>query len=238
MFDLDFSLYATAIITSIMLGLIFMYFNSRKQNLSKEYLFYLIIYILVGIIVGAKYFDYFANINKYKTFKFLSLGLSSYGAVIGITIMIFIYSKQFKKDFYTILSLIMQSVPLIYGISKIGCFLAGCCYGIEYNGPLNVVYKYSNSAPKGIKLFPIQIIEAIVFIIIFIIFYKKRKNTNKKKSVGELFIVCGTAKFLLDFFRHTHMYQLISINQITSILFIGIGLYFMLPKRNTKKIKK
>ena len=235
MFNLSFSLYSLIISLSIIIGLIFVYINLKEENFSKEQLFYLTIYCLIGIFFGAKYFDYFINIKTYKSFNLLSLGLSSYGAIIGILIMLFIFSKQFKKDLFKILYLTIPSMPLIYGIGKIGCFLAGCCYGIEYKGPLNIVYKYSNSAPKGIKLFPIQIIEAIVFIIIFIIFYKKRKNTNKKKSVGELFIACGTAKFLLDFFRHTHMYQLISINQITSIVFIGIGLSLMLSKKKTKK---
>lgn len=234
MFNLDFSLYAIIIIVSIIVGLIFIYFNSKEQDFTKEHLFYLFIYILVGIIVGAKYFDYFTNINKYKSFNFYALGLSSYGAIIGIIIMIFIYSKQFKKSFFTVLHLIIQSVPLIYGISKLACFVAGCCYGIEYDGLFNVTYNYSNSAPKGIKLFPIQIVEAIVFIIIFIIFYKKRNNINKKKSVGEIFIACGLAKFLLDFLRHTHMDEIISINQITSILFVIIGIYLKFSKQSKK----
>ena len=96
------------------------------------------------------------------------MGLSSYGAVIGLIVMLFLYSKQHKKKFKDLLFAIMPSIPLMYGIGKIGCFLVGCCYGIKYYGPLSITYNYSPSAPKDIGLFPIQLLEAIVFIIIFV----------------------------------------------------------------------
>ena len=60
-------------------------------------------------------------------------------------------------------------LPLLYAVGKIGCFIAGCCYGIEYYGIGNVVYNYvPKSEIIGLHLFPIQIVESIVFFLIFI----------------------------------------------------------------------
>ena len=117
------------------------------------------------------------------------------------------------------------SIPLIYSIGKIACFLTGCCYGIEYNGPFSIRYLYSQSNINGVSLFPIQLLESIVFFIIFIISFNIviRGKVNNK-NIGILTIMIFLCKFLLDFLRFTHMENLISFNQIMCIPFILFGL--------------
>lgn len=231
MFNIDFNFYGFFIILSLIIGLIFICVNAKELKFTKEDIIFLVVYLLVGMIVGAKYYDYFVNIDNYKSFNFFALGLSSYGAVIGFIIMLFIYSKQFKKDFITMLKLIIPSLPLIYGLSKIACFISGCCYGIEYDGIFSVTYNYSSSAPNGISLFPIQIVETVVFLLIFIFFYIKRNKIEDKKYIGYMFIVCGFFKFILDFLRHVHVLEIISTNQIFSLVFIVIGIIFIFYKK-------
>ena len=228
----EINFYGPIILISIIVGLLFIYINAKEIKFKKEEFFYLILYIFIGIIVGAKYYEYFTNIEKYETFDFLSIGLSSYGAIIGIIIMLYIYSKQFKKDIISILYIVIPSLPLIYGLSKIACFISGCCYGIQYNGIFNIVYNNSHSAPSGVHLFPVQIIETIVFVLIFIFFHLNKNRKDKNKYIGYIFITCGIFKFLLDFLRYTHTYQTISSNQITSIMFIIIGFVFTIKKKN------
>ncbi len=231
MFNIDFNFYGFFIILSLIIGLIFICVNAKELKFTKEDIIFLVVYLLVGMIVGAKYYDYFVNIDNYKSFNFFALGLSSYGAVIGFIIMLFIYSKQFKKDFITMLKLIIPSLPLIYGLSKIACFISGCCYGIEYDGIFSVTYNYSSSAPNGISLFPIQIVETVVFLLIFIFFYIKRNKIEDKKYIGYMFIVCGFFKFILDFLRHVHVSEIISTNQVFSLVFIVIGIIFIFYKK-------
>jgi phosphatidylglycerol:prolipoprotein diacylglycerol transferase len=125
----------------------------------------------------------------------------------------------------------------MYSIGKIGCFLAGCCYGIYYNGPFNVVYNYSYSAPAEVRLFPIQLLESIVFLVIFIYFYlNSNKKSNKVLFIGKAIFICGISKFLLDYLRMSHAGQIISVNQLTSIIFMLIGMFLIL-KDNIKKAK-
>ena len=103
---------------------------------------------------------------------------------------------------YTILSL-----PLVYGLSKIACFIVGCCGGIPYEGLLKVKYAHA----LNIWQFPIQFVETIVFLLIFV-FGQYLKN-NKNINYIVLFLV-SIFKFLLDFFRYDHINILITKNQI------------------------
>lgn len=116
-----------------------------------------------------------------------------------------IYNKaHFIK--YTILSLL-----LIYSITKLGCFINGCCYGIIYTGPLNVSYPFlSNNT-----YFPIQILETIIFMIIFQIC---NFNKNKKDIIYNTLKLVIISKFILDFLRYDHMIKLITINQLSILL--------------------
>lgn len=214
-------------------GLVVIYKNLKKEKYEREIIIGLIIYIIAGAIVGGKYFTFATNFKKFNgVFSFDKIGLSSYGAIIGIIIMLIIFSKQFKIGFENIMYVTMPSIPLIYGIGKIGCFITGCCYGIEYSGPFRIIYNYSLSAPNGVSLFPVQLLEAIVFIIIFIVIQVIIKRKLSRSSIICLiFITCGISKFLLDYLRHTINHNFLSINQIFSLIFVIIGISILLTRK-------
>lgn len=228
MFDTQIPLYGIFILIGIICGIYNIHINAKKINITKEKNLGLVLYIVTGSIIGAKYFSYITNPQKYGTFNFENLGLSSYGAVIGILIMIFIFSKQFKIKYKELINIVLKAIPLMYAIGKIGCFVAGCCYGIEYDGIFSITYQYSLSAPNGISLFPVQIVETIAFLLIFIYL-----NTTKNKDniIAESFILCGISKFSLDYLRMSHVGEILSLNQIISLIFIVIGIFLILKNK-------
>ena len=224
-------LYGILVVSGILSGLYIMYKNVKTLNYKKEENYGLILYILLGTLFGAKYFTLLTNFNKFKdNIDFKKIGLSSYGAIIGILILLIIFAKQYKKNFKDLINNILPAIPLMYGISKIGCFLAGCCYGIKYNGPLSITYKYSLSAPKNISLLPIQIIETITFILIYLYISKKKKEN--KNIIGITLLLCGLSKFLLDYLRMNHIDKILTVNQIVSIPFIIIGLILYFKEKS------
>lgn len=224
-------LYGILVVSGILSGLYIIYRNIKTLNYKKEENYGLILYILLGTLFGAKYFTLLTNFNKYKNnIDFNKIGLSSYGAAIGIIILLIIFAKQYKKNFKELINNILPAIPLMYGISKIGCFLAGCCYGIKYNGPLSITYKYSLSAPKNISLLPIQIIETITFILIYLYISKKKKEN--KNIIGITLLLCGLSKFLLDYLRMNHIDKILTVNQIVSIPFIIIGLILYFKEKS------
>lgn len=224
-------LYGILVVTGILSGLYIMYKNVKTLNYKKEENYGLILYIILGTLFGAKYFTLLTNFNKFKdNIDFKKIGLSSYGAIIGILILLIIFAKQYKKNFKDLINNILPAIPLMYGISKIGCFLAGCCYGIKYNGPLSITYKYSLSAPKNISLLPIQIIETITFILIYL--YTSKKKKENKNIIGITLLLCGLSKFLLDYLRMNHIDKILTVNQIVSIPFIIIGLILYFKEKS------
>ncbi len=233
MFNVDFPFYSMCIILALISNIIVVVCLYKKYNYSLKEIICLLLYENVGIIGGAKILSYLLSYSKLNTkFNFWNLGLASFGAVFGALLFIFLFCFQLKKSIKDTLFIFIPSMPLMYSIGKIGCFLAGCCYGIKYNGIFKIMYKYSSEAPNNVYLFPVQIIEAIVFLLIFIyLIIQHKKDKFNLKTLGISFISCGLAKFILDYFRMSHT-NFLSFNQIVSIIFVIIGFFLY------KEIKK
>ena len=103
--------------------------------------------------------------------SFLKSGLSSYGGLIGVLIASIVFEKIHPTN-SKIIKYTALSLPLVYSGTKVACFLAGCCYGIPYNGIFSVTYVDG----LNISLFPIQIAETISFLVIFIVCNSLKKN--------------------------------------------------------------
>jgi Prolipoprotein diacylglyceryltransferase len=233
MFDTKLPIYGLLLIFSLVVNIVVVLFIYKKTKLTKNDIVCALIYENIGIIFGAKILTYLTNFNEMNgQFDFEKLGFSSYGAVIGLLVSILIFSFQFKRDLVSLLYTFMPSIPLMYGIGKLGCFFAGCCHGFFYEGIGHVTYNYSTVAPSSVGLFPVQLLESIVFIIIYIyMIYLYKKNKLNVLYLGICFILCGISKFLLDYFRMSHVGEWISINQIISLFFIMIGLVMYIKQK-------
>lgn len=219
--------YPTMIVLSLIVNVVIVLIISRKFKYNVDELVSMLVIDNIGIIGGGILYTYIFS----KVF-----GFSSLGGVIGGLIMLYLYSLLVKKDYKYMLILFLPSIPLMYAIGKIGCFVAGCCYGIPYDGIGHIVYHSSEVALLNTNLFPIQIVETIIFLIIFIyIISRYCKNKFSIKLIMIEIIVCGIAKFLLDFLRYEHTVKLITSNQIMCLLLVIFSSIYLI--RLNKKIK-
>ena len=219
--------YPSMIVLSLIVNVIIVLIISRKFKYNVDELVSMLVIDNIGIIGGGILYTYIFS----KGF-----GFSSLGGVIGGLIMLYLYSLLVKKDYKYMLILFMPSIPLMYAIGKIGCFVAGCCYGIPYDGIGHIVYHSSEVALLNTNLFPIQIVETIIFLIIFIyIISRYYKNKFSIKLIMIEIIICGISKFLLDFLRYEHTIKLITSNQIMCLLLVIFSSIYLI--RLNKKIK-
>ena len=225
MIDTNVPLYSIFIFLSFILNIIIIcLLNKNKDKL----IYYMLIYENIGFIYGGKLFTYLTNLNKYDSFDFLRIGFSSLGSLIGGILFLILFCIQFKRNIKETLTLFIKPIPLMYAVGKLGCFLVGCCYGIKYSGPFSVVYNYASNDINGIRLFPVQLVESVVFMIIFILIMKKKVNLYKT------IFICSLSKFLLDYLRFKSNNMILSVNQIGCLIIMIISL-ILIYKSNEKK---
>lgn len=112
----------------------------------------------------------------------LSFGTISFlgGLIGGIACLLVLLKYVFKadnKNIKKIMNTVIVGVVLAHGFGRIGCFLAGCCYGIPTDSFLGVVFPHGHAheAYPGISIFPTQLFEAVfLFGLFFVLAYSKR----------------------------------------------------------------
>jgi phosphatidylglycerol:prolipoprotein diacylglycerol transferase len=114
-------------------------------------------------------------------------GLTIYGAVLGATLGIWVYSKVRKLNFGYLADVTAPGIILAQAVGRVGCTLNGCCYGIETRAFCAIVYTNPESlGPVGVPVHPTQIYEIIYNLIVFGLLLKLR---GRLKPDGSLFLV-------------------------------------------------
>ncbi len=218
----------------------------RIDGLDDEQVFGLTAWAVVGGLIGGKilyYLTVFGDIVKNPSLLFSDLaeGFVIYGSLIGGILGVVLYCRWRKLNCLSYFDLAVPSVALAQGFGRIGCLLAGCCYGRETSGPLAIVFHTSDYAPNGVALIPTQIISSILNFIhfaILIVFAKKYKK-GEGQVAGLYFILYSAGRFVLEFFRgdmERGSVGILSTSQFISLfMFVfGIALFFAFGKLDSK----
>ncbi len=222
---IKFPFYGVLIVLSIVLGLLYIYKSLyREKKYDKNIFLFILMYVLFAFIIG-KLYTVIISIGK-ENLNIFTAGLSSYGGLIGVVLAAIIFEKILPLN-NNLIKYTVISLPLTYGIGKIGCFLAGCCYGIPYDGIFSITYPFGLNIP----LFPIQLLEAILFLILFFLLDKFK---NGKYIIYIVLISSSILKFLLDFLRYEHMFMRITSNQIFSAVLVIVSVICLVIKKSRK----
>jgi len=224
--DTDYSLippYAVMIIFSCTVGLVLQFFINVKRGIEKRIAGYVTVLAPCMSILAAVLLTYISSGGK-------MFGLSSLGGLFGMyaaafTVGLIVRDRGIMKLLAEDCTLVL---PLMYSIAKVGCFLAGCCRGIPWDGPLCAEYTGRITG----TFFPVQLAETVVFFLIFVLgavmFLRGAKNT-----VMTVFIASAAAKGGLDVLRESHIGKILSLNQILCALLIVAGIAVMIYGKRT-----
>ena len=180
--------------------------------------------------------------GSFSVFK--SGGFVFYGGLIVGVLSGWIYLHAKKASFYEYAAVIVPAIPLAHAIGRIGCFLAGCCYGRIVDTPISVYYRNPiGGAPVGVPVFPIQLVESACNILVFVILLIYTRKRLKAGSVLFLYaILYGIERFCLEYFRADEIRGIflgLSTSQWISIAMIIFGIVgFVLARRRENRINK
>lgn len=220
----------------------------KKTRSSLDDQLFFIGFILVGAVVGAKVLYQLQHLSElwvYRSVIFSSLsafldyfgqGMVFYGGLIGGCLGAIAYAKCFKINTVPNAEAIIPCIPLFHCFGRIGCFLGGCCYGIEYDGFLSVTFTNAIGGPNGVPLLPIQLIEAGANLITFIILISLEKKFKRPlQEFGLYLIIYSVERFIFEFFRGDLVrgsFLALSTSQWISLILLPIGFYFLMAKKN------
>lgn len=154
-----------------------------------------------------------------------SSGFVVYGGIITGILSAMIYCRINKLSILSYIDVLAPCAALNQGFGRLGCLMAGCCYGRETTGPLYLVFPEGCLAPAGVHLFPSQILSAIANLFsaaILIVILKKTKTRGFTLSMYLLFYSVG--RFLIEFTRNDPRG---SVGALSTSQFISIFIFIL-----------
>lgn len=189
---------------------IFYCFKNRKYlGVSKELLGDILFYLILGALLGGKLFFILFNWDTFYTATLVEkirFGFVFYGGFIGAVIAGIIYLRNKNIGIIKAADFFAPPLALGHAIGRIGCFLAGCCYGKETHSFLGVVFNNPDTlVPQYLQhthIYPTQLFESFANFILFLILVKIYKN-QKQEGKTALTYIMGYAliRFVIEFFR-------------------------------------
>ena len=217
-------------------------YMAKKISLSPDHYTNIAIYTLIFGFLGGKIMFIIVEFKWFLLYPLKILGSSGfvvYGGIITGVITIFVYCKLKKLSFLSYIDLLVPCVAVNQGFGRLGCFMAGCCYGKETNSPFGVVFPEGSMAPAGIPLIPTQLISAafdLLLGILLLVFFKKFK---RRGDVGATyFLSYSIGRFLVECLRNDDRgtVGIFSTSQFISIfiLIFALGFYAVNRKFDLK----
>ncbi len=201
--------YGAAIISGITLALLVArYDNWIKKTGLWNYCESIIFLLIASALSGGRLLFFLSSktLSLQEFFFVWDGGFSILGAITGGLVGLVIFALMKKISALILLDAVAVYASLVQAVSRIGCFLAGCCYGAPILGQKlwGVIYLNSKCmAPLGVKIHPVQLYSALCLLSIFIFLFTLRWNLSKRPGVLAalyLFLVV-IERLLLDFWR-------------------------------------
>lgn len=204
--------YAPIVMLSVAIGYAVAVLRMRKLGVNKQTILYTSLLSFVCTMAGSFMMAFRI------TSEGIGIGFSGLGAAVGLITGVFISEIIIKDKPDLVMTSFVVAAPLMYGLAKIGCFLAGCCHGKEYYGPFAIVYSNEHAG----SYFPIQLVDMVIFILLHV--FAVIITNKMKNKVRAIYIILGVTipvRFAIEYTRYYHDGSLIAPGQVT-VLITGV----------------
>ena len=200
--------YGFLIATAFLLGLWLALRQAAREGLSKEKVTDIGFYALFAGIIGSRIFfiatewEHFSS-HPADMLKIWEGGLVFYGGVIFAIPVAVWYARKQGLLLWQTADIWAPSIAVGHAIGRLGCFCAGCCYGLPTDLPWGVTFNNPETlAIRGVPLHPTQLYESAAELLNFVILLAVRR---RKAFHGQLFWVYvlnyAVIRALIELFR-------------------------------------
>lgn len=229
--------YGLMIGIGIICALIVALYRAKKREMSQDAVLTLCIFAVLFGFLGGKLFYIildFQNFIKNPLEILSGSGFVVYGGIILAILAAIIYCRKKGYSFLAYFDLFMPSVAIAQGFGRIGCFLAGCCYGAETTCPIGVVFPPESIAPSGVNLLPTQLFSSAGDFLMALILILYARKDRREGKVGALYLILySIGRSVIEVFRADYRGSIgvLSTSQFISIFVVIAGIVLFVLKK-------
>jgi len=234
------ALYGILTVAGAALGICAAAYLSRRRGLKRQDIFFASLYALIGMLIGGKFLfiiTILPGLIARKAELYFGSGLLSsllcggfvfYGGLLGGAVSVRLYCRRYKLPLLAMFDSLAPGLALAHAVGRIGCFFAGCCFGIEYQGAMAVKI-------NGVARFPVQLLEsALLFALSGFLLVFTRKERAEGSAAGLYTAIYPAARFCLEFLRGDKLrgsFLALSTSQWISLVLLPLGLHLIFRQK-------
>lgn len=252
--DLPVYAYGLCMATGLIACFAFLIFTMRIKKFNEEASDKILILGVLGAAIGILSAMLFQSIYDYiydPTQGFHIKGNMTFiggliGGALGFLIIYWLYiyvvaprakskflSNHMNATLTDALPFIPIAIVIAHALGRLGCFFAGCCYGIETDSWIGIACAAPNGTTLDVKVVPTQLLEMafliILGVVMAILYFKFKFNYNFAVYLFSYGVWRFLIEFIRDDYRGTLFGSVLSPSQIWSVLMcvLGIGYIFL-----------
>ena len=219
-----------------LLGLLFVIPRVPRFSLSRDDAAYIYVFAALGALAGAKLLYLLPLLPRLAgaLLAYVAGGFVFLGAIPGGLLAARLAARAYRVRLADFMPLLVPALALVAALGRVGCFCAGCCYGVECDSPVSVVFPAASlAAPPGVPRLPVQLFEAAVQLALFLALLWFTARPRRARFAAEFYLACYCpARFVLEFFRGDEargaLWGLSTSQWLSAAGSLAVSLYFFM----------
>ena len=231
--------YGVLLAAAYIIGLQYATVRARARGLDANRVMDLGIYIIISALVGAKLLLIIVDFDHFRQdpLTILRSGGVFYGGFILAVSVAFWFVRRHAMPLWTTCDAFAPGIVLGQAVGRIGCLMAGCCYGKPTELPWGITFTNTLAAanvgtPLEVSLHPTQLYEsgAALLILGILLFIERRGHGFAGRTFWSYLLLYPMARFIIEFYRgdpRGTVFDIVSTSQFVSLLLIPASIVML-----------
>jgi phosphatidylglycerol:prolipoprotein diacylglycerol transferase len=234
--------YGVLLAAAYLLGLWMAARRAKAAGLDSNRVLDLGIWVIIAALVGAKALLFVVDFEHFTSSwqEFTSLLRSGgvfYGGLIAAVVVCIYQLRKHRLPLWTSGDLFAPGIALGYMVGRLGCLLAGCCYGRPTDVPWAVTFtdpvaNINVGTPLNVPLHPTQIYESLAGLVILVVLLvlERRGRAFAGRTFWLFVLLYSVSRFVIEFFRGDDrglVLGLLSTSQFISVVLAPLSLVML-----------
>jgi len=231
--------YGLLLVSAYLLGLQVAVVRGRARGLDGQRVMDLGIAIIISALVGAKLLLFVVEFDQFirNPWVFVRSAGVFYGGLLLSLVVAFWYMRRHAMPLWATCDAFAPGIAAGQAVGRLGCLLAGCCYGSPTDVPWGITFTDPVAAsnvgtPLDVSLHPTQLYESVASLVILgvLLAFESRGRPFAGRTFWAYLLLYPVARFGIEFFRgdpRGTVFDVLSTSQFVSLLLVPLSIVML-----------